>query len=457
MIEKGICMADGKTGAIILAAGRSAHMEELKPMLRMGQTTMIQREIDTIRQAGISPIVVVTGYQADVLERHISHRGAVCIRNKRYETSQMYGSICMGLRHIQKKADRVLLFPADVPMITADTIEKMAQAPGSMAVPVCQGKKGHPVMLSKEVFGHILTYRGGKGLRGAMDAWGEGVREIEVEDPGVLLDTNTKMDYESLLAYEKDRQKRGELAFQASISLSREEECFSALTADFLVPMITADTIEKMAQAPGSMAVPVCQGKKGHPVMLSKEVFGHILTYRGGKGLRGAMDAWGEGVREIEVEDPGVLLDTNTKMDYESLLAYEKDRQKRGELAFQASISLSREEECFSALTADFLEAVAESGSMLGACQIRDISYSKGWKMLKIAEAQLGIQFLERQTGGSKGGFSVLTPEGKAFLEKFRRMEAAVQAAAEAAFEKIFLEPEEEEKEDTDGREINAF
>ena len=98
-------MADGKTGAIILAAGRSAHMEELKPMLRMGQTTMIQREIDTIRQAGISPIVVVTGYQADVLERHISHRGAVCIRNKRYETSQMYGSICMGLRHIQKKAD----------------------------------------------------------------------------------------------------------------------------------------------------------------------------------------------------------------------------------------------------------------------------------------------------------------------------------------------------------------
>ena len=129
----------------------------------------------------------------------------------------------------------------------------------------------------------------------------------------------------------------------------------------------------------------------------------------------------------------------------QSLLAYEKDRQKRGELAFQASISLSREEECFSALTADFLEAVAESGSMLGACQIRDISYSKGWKMLKIAEAQLGIQFLERQTGGSKGGFSVLTPEGKAFLEKFRRMEAAVQAAAEAAFEKIFLEPEEEE------------
>ena len=51
----------------------------------------------------------------------------------------------------------------------------------------------------------------------------------------------------------------------------------------------------------------------------------------------------------------------------------------------------------------------------------------------------------------------MLTPEGKAFLEKFRRMETAVQAAAEAAFEEIFLKQEEEEKGETDGRKINAF
>lgn len=93
----------GKQARSSWRQGDRRTMEELKPMLRMGQTTMIQREIDTIRQAGISPIVVVTGYQADVLERHISHRGAVCIRNKRYETSQMYGSICMGLRIPEKK------------------------------------------------------------------------------------------------------------------------------------------------------------------------------------------------------------------------------------------------------------------------------------------------------------------------------------------------------------------
>lgn len=135
-------MTERRTGAIILAAGRSAHMEELKPMLRVGQTTMIQKEIDTLRQAGITPIVVVTGYQAETLERHIAHRGAVCIRNKRYETSQMYGSICMGLRYIQKKVDRVLLFPSDLPLVSVETITSMSEASGSIAVPVFEGKRG---------------------------------------------------------------------------------------------------------------------------------------------------------------------------------------------------------------------------------------------------------------------------------------------------------------------------
>lgn len=312
-------MAERRTGAIILAAGRSAHMEELKPMLRVGQTTMIQKEIDTLRQAGITPIVVVTGYQAETLERHIAHRGAICIRNKRYETSQMYGSICMGLRYIQKKVDRVLLFPSDLPLVSVETIASMSEASGSIAVPVFQGKKGHPVMLSREVFPHILSYRGTGGLRGAMDAWENGVTEVALADPGILLDTNTRKDYESLLQYEMDSRRQVGLTSRTYVTLGRPEDCFDEHTAAFL-------------------------------------------------------------------------------------------------------------------------EAVEQSGSMLGACQLTGISYSKGWKMVKQAEDQLAIVFLSRQPGGSKGGFSTLTEEGRDFLERYRRLETAVREAAGRAFGEIFPE-----------------
>ncbi len=314
-------MAERRVGAIILAAGKPHHMEELTPMLKLGQTTMIQKEIDTLRQSGIAPIVVVTGYQAEQLERHIAHRRAVCIRNKRYETSQMFGSVCIGLRYIQKKVDRVLLFPADVPMVTAQTIERMANAPGKIAVPAYQGRTGHPVMLEKEVFPSLLSYQGGKGLRGAMEEWGEEIIQVDLDDPGILLDTNTQTDYESILAYEK--ASRGQVS-----------------------------------------------------------------------------------------------------------------------LACRAQVVLGREMDCFDGATASFLEAVEEAGSMLGACQIQGISYSKGWKMVKLAEDQLGILFLARQPGGSKGGFSNLTEEGRAFLERYRRLETLVRQATEEAFSQVFGEGE---------------
>ena len=63
-IPGGTEVAEKGTGAVILAAGKSEYMEELRPLMKVGRTTMIQREIDTLRQAGISPIVVVTGYHA---------------------------------------------------------------------------------------------------------------------------------------------------------------------------------------------------------------------------------------------------------------------------------------------------------------------------------------------------------------------------------------------------------
>ena len=61
-------MMDRKTAAVILAAGRSENIEGIASMLTVGRTTMIQREIDTLRKAGVSPIVVVTGYMAEELE-----------------------------------------------------------------------------------------------------------------------------------------------------------------------------------------------------------------------------------------------------------------------------------------------------------------------------------------------------------------------------------------------------
>ncbi|MEG0663206.1 MAG: NTP transferase domain-containing protein, partial [Anaerovoracaceae bacterium] len=58
-------------GAIILAAGSDHIAKEFKPLLKVGNQTLIQREVSSLREAGISPIVVVTGYMKEDLEKHL--------------------------------------------------------------------------------------------------------------------------------------------------------------------------------------------------------------------------------------------------------------------------------------------------------------------------------------------------------------------------------------------------
>ena len=64
------------TGAVIAAAGMSSRMGKFKPMLSIGAISIAQRIVATFQQAGVSRIVVVTGYRAEELEWHLARRHA---------------------------------------------------------------------------------------------------------------------------------------------------------------------------------------------------------------------------------------------------------------------------------------------------------------------------------------------------------------------------------------------
>ena len=85
-----------QTGALIVAAGKSSRMGDFKPMLQLGSISIAQRVINNFRQAGISKIVVVTGYNADALERHLASNHVIFLRNEDYETTHMFDSVRIG-------------------------------------------------------------------------------------------------------------------------------------------------------------------------------------------------------------------------------------------------------------------------------------------------------------------------------------------------------------------------
>ena len=101
-------------------------------------------------------------------------------------------------------------------------------------------------------------------------------------------------------------------------------------------------------------------------------------------------------------------------------------------------LRLARQGIFFGPGTAALLELIEETGSIQEACAAMELSYSKGSRIIKNTEKEFGVKLLERWTGGTGGGGSRLTPEGKRMLGCYRKLEAKVQQSAEELFKECF-------------------
>lgn len=104
------------------------------------------------------------------------------------------------------------------------------------------------------------------------------------------------------------------------------------------------------------------------------------------------------------------------------------------QLRCQVSVRIFGEEKCFGPGVADLLERVDRLHSLRKATMEMDMAYSKAWKIVKIAESNLGFQLLISATGGKGGGGAELTQEAKSFLAAYRRLEEAVRSYTDEAF-----------------------
>ena len=107
------------------------------------------------------------------------------------------------------------------------------------------------------------------------------------------------------------------------------------------------------------------------------------------------------------------------------------------QLRCQVSVRIFGEEKCFGPGVADLLERVDRLKSLRKATIEMDMAYSKAWKIVKIAETNLGFPLLVSVTGGKGGGGAELTEDAKRFLAAYRRFEESVRSYADEAFVEI--------------------
>lgn len=217
-------------GAVIVAAGMSSRMGDFKPMLNIGAISIAQRIVATLRQAGAQHIVVVTGFNAEALEKHLSDNGLIFLRNNDYETTDMFTSAKIGLDYLKDKCGAILFTPVDIPLFTCDTVRQLIASDADIAIPVCAGAEGHPIRIASRLLPALLAQSGEGGLRGAIAALDVPVRHVPVRDAGILQDADTPQDYQALLDYHNKQLARTEI----HVTLTRELPFFDEKMAMLL-------------------------------------------------------------------------------------------------------------------------------------------------------------------------------------------------------------------------------
>ena len=301
-----------RTGAVIAAAGTPGGFRAYDKLENTDAGAMLRRMIYTFRRAGVEDVAVVTGYRAKETEKSLAKLGAVFLRCGDYENVQMLDLAVKGFRYL-KNCERIFFCPADVPLFMENTLAMMLAQDAPVVLPVCGGRKGHPVLIDAGLTENIAEYKGERGLKGALDASGAEIFLLPVEDDGVILRARSEDHFEELAATEL----QADIHPKVKLQLMRNEPFFG----------------------PGMMVL----------------------------------------LKQIDV-----------------------------------------------------------LGNVRDACEKAGMSYSKGWSLIRTAEKELGCPVVERSPGGKSGGMARVSSAGHRLMERYERLEREITEFAEKKYREIF-------------------
>lgn len=191
-----------KFGAVILAAGYSSRMGSFKPILPIGDETVVERLIRISKEAGISDIVVVTGHNREELRSYIDRKVVREAFNERFHEG-MFTSMQTGTAALPDSLDGFFMMPVDCPLITVEILQQMMETfdAARFSVACYRGKKGHPLLIPEKFRQEIIDYDGKGGLKAITDRDFSLMNRLETGYEGVVMDMDTPQAYAEIKDY----------------------------------------------------------------------------------------------------------------------------------------------------------------------------------------------------------------------------------------------------------------
>jgi molybdenum cofactor cytidylyltransferase len=192
---------DSRVGAVVLAAGTSSRMGEVKQLLRFGERMLLEQVLDNVRGSRVNEVVLVLGYAAEAIMECVPRKNVKIVINNDYPEG-MGTSLRAGLSALSPQIDAALIVLADQPMVRPATLNLLMhqyrESKGQIIVPMYKGFRGNPVLLDRSVFSEVMALRGDVGCRAIFGNHLDGIVKVPVMDVGVLLDLDSQADIERL-------------------------------------------------------------------------------------------------------------------------------------------------------------------------------------------------------------------------------------------------------------------
>lgn len=189
-----------------MAAGMSTRMKQTKQIMKLGNDTMIERIVRYFYDAGVKDIAIVIGYKGEEIKAALKDYPVTFLFNDNYAVTQMFDSVKIGLEYWKDRCDRILFCPVDASAFSMETLKELLTHEEDWIYPFCNGRIGHPILISNTLIPRILAYGGEGGLKGALDSLGITPVIMEVTDAGAVMDADTPEDYRKMKEYLFERK-----------------------------------------------------------------------------------------------------------------------------------------------------------------------------------------------------------------------------------------------------------
>ncbi len=184
-------------GGILLAAGESRRMGFPKPLLKIDGETFVERAARSMLTI-VDPLIVVLGAHADRIRPAVPRDQRIAIvENPDFARGQL-SSLKVGLRAMPSRCVAAMVHLADHPRVSPATFRAVAEEyrRGGSQIVIARhaGRRGHPVLFARSVFGELLAAPEEQGARFVVNADPARVVYVDVDDAGVTLDLDTPDD-----------------------------------------------------------------------------------------------------------------------------------------------------------------------------------------------------------------------------------------------------------------------